>query len=135
VTYSTQLSEHQATILTPILERVTSLMEGEGVTFESKPVGELLYALYSWRHINDLKQVYKICKESSTTVRVIRRTSTPSILPEGDEAEQAQRRGEKFVHDELIDVLNEDEARKLIGENLSLEEAEYALDEWKRING
>ena len=135
MTYPSQLSEHQLLILSPILGRVTSLMEGEGITFESQSVGELLYALYSWRHINDFKQVYKICKESSTTARIIKRSSPPSILPEGNEAEIAQKRGEGFVHERLIDVLNEEEARKLIGENLSLEEAEYAIEEWLRING
>lgn len=132
MTYPKQLSDRALTLLEPILPRITELKEGEGLSLESQSINEILYALYSWRHINSLVGTFKISKDSPTSARVTRRVSSPSIIEESNEP--AKRRGIAFTQEKLIEVLNEEEAIKLIKKSLSVEEMLYALEEWRRIN-
>lgn len=132
MTYPKELSKNQTQLLKGIVEEITTLEEGHSLGLQSANIDELLYALYSWRHINGLKKEYRISRESPSSIRVLRRATTVRVFRS---SEDALRKGVDFVHKELLDILNREEALFRIKEALRPEEAEYAIEEWDRING
>jgi len=129
MSYPDALSTRMEEILEPILPAIVALKEGAGLNFEGEDVGDLLYALNCWRHINDLKTSYKFAREGVGSLRVIRRAKTFKVT------EDKKNNAIAFVHENLLEVLDETEALNTLKVSLPPELVEEALVEWKRING
>ena len=132
MTYNKRLSARQIKILRFVLPQIVSLKPGEGISLETQDSGELIYALYTWRYLNDFKEAYRISKESPTSIRVLKRANAPKVQMVDESSKQ---KGVSFTQETLIDVLSEEEAKRIIKANLSAEEGVHAFEEWKRING
>ena len=138
MTYPKQLTNQAELVLAPFLPRLKTLGEGESLVLEdsTEAIDTLRYYIYSWLHINSLKEIYSLRKETPTTLRILRKAiPDPKIV-----SVQRLSNAEEFVQQHLLDTETWDEAQIIVTKAIETGElsGDYlveVMDEWRRING
>ena len=138
MTYPKKLTTQAELVLAPFLPRVKKLKDGESLVLEdtAENIATLRYYLYTWLHLNSLKEIYVLRKESLTQMRILRRSiPTPKIV-----SVESLSSVEEFVMNNLLDTETPIEASDIIttaiaNGKLSPDHLEDAMSEWRRING
>ena len=138
MTYPTKLNDRMEQTLAPILPELQALNDGDSCTVSdtAERMKFVRYCLYSWRHINNLKEVFKMYQETPECIRVVRRAiPRPTV-----QTNRSASKIEQLVMDNLLTCTREDEAqeflrKKVEAEELTLDEAMAARDLWRRKCG
>ena len=138
MSYPTKLSDAAAELLQPFVEKLLELAAGESIVFTDTPANLNIFRnhLYTWRHVNQLQQHFKLFREGPTRIRVMKRAAPRPRILETLEFSSV----EKFVMDELLEILTEEHALELIRKGidegkLRASDSFAILTEWRRIQG
>ncbi len=137
MTYPKQLTSQAELVLMPILPKLKGLGEGESFVLEDNPesVDILRYYIYSWLHLNSLKEIYQLRRETPQRLRILRKAiPDPRIV-----SLETTSDVEDFVKSELLEAETKDEAAEIIGKaveenRLSADHIDPVMSEWRRIN-
>ncbi len=137
MTYPKQLTTQASLVLAPFLPQLKSLGEGESFVLEDteENIQILRYYIYSWLHLNALKEVYVLRKEAPTRLRIQRKAiPAPKII-----STERLTSGEEFVKEFLLEVESREEAVALVESailrgDLSPDLLPEVMEEWRRIN-
>ena len=138
MTYPAKLSPEATEALAPLEEKITSLEENKFLILEDTPeaMKRFRYHLYTWLFVSGIKDYYRVKQLSPEKIMIIRlgRPRTPQIK------ESALSSVEAFVKEELLEVLEEDEARErlkkaILDGELVFEDYDRGVEEWRRVNG
>ena len=137
MTYPTKLTNQAELVLAPFLPQLKTLRDGESFVLEdtAEAMDTLRYYIYSWLHLNSMKELYALRRETPTTLRILRRTIPDPKLISVEMLSSA----EEFVKDYLLDTETWDEAKGIVVE--AIEKGRMSVDllteveaEWRRIN-
>ena len=137
MTYPKQLTNAAELVLAPFLPKLKGLGEGKSFVLEDAPeaIDTLRYYIYSWLHLNSLKELYILRRETPKQLRILRRTiPDPKLV-----SMELTSAVEEFVKSELLEAETKEEAAEIIqqgvlGGRLSPDHIDGAMAEWRRIN-
>jgi len=130
-----KLTEGQIELLRPIMEKLDSLPEGGGVTVSLsrgslEHVRNLLYARLARE---GLRGVFRISREGSTGLRIVRRETAEVVIKEDEPPEALW---ETFVLQQCIEDEQESEVERKAGEaGFGPIEIAKAVGFWRRLVG
>lgn len=137
MTYPKKLSPMAEVAIAPFVKKIVALCPGEGITIRgtTDDLDKIRQYLYSWRFLNSLHEI-TIRRDDPQTLRVTRRT-VPKATILGEEKES---KAQLFVRDNMLEVEAEDDALEMLRVacnecTLSTDDAQEALEEWRRIQG
>ena len=102
MTYPKQLTNQAELVLAPFLPSLKGLGQGKSFVLEDNPesVDTLRYYIYSWLHLNSLKELYQLRRETPNRLRILRRAiPDPRIV-----SLEATSDVENFVKSELLEA-------------------------------
>jgi len=137
MTYPKKLSITAQLTIAPFEKKILALKPGEslGIHGTVEDLDKIRQHLYAWRYINRLHEII-IRRDDPEQLRITRR-SIPKATIVGHETETT---GQCFMRDKLLELESEDDCLNILREacdtnELSTEDAQEALEEWRRIQG
>lgn len=135
--YPKKLSTTAELAIAPFVKKIERLKPGEGISINGSAgdIEKIRQHLYAWRFINGLDEI-TLRRDDLETLRITRR-SVPKACILG---EQHETKAQCFVRDHMLEIESEDDALERLRQacacdDLSTEDAQEALDEWRRIQG
>lgn len=133
MSYPKSFSPEQQEILSEFAPALSKLKPGTTATLEHDDPTALAkrrYLLYSWLHIENLKEEFTIKTLSPTSILIIRKSLSRAKL------KIQKNEFEEFVLENLIDVVSEEKALEVIRNHFpNADDQLSAYNEWKRITG
>lgn len=113
-----------------LVEKLDNLESGCELTLEidERALSALRHQIYAWMHEQGVKPYYKLSVLSPTRIRVTRKVSVNPRLVE--DVSPIDQKVINFVSRHLVDIHDEDEAIRLIKENIQKDQWPYVLDQW-----
>ena len=109
----------------------------ESLVLEDTPenILTLRYHIYTWLHLNSLKEVYVLRREAPTRLRIVRKAiPAPKIL-----SIERLTTAEEFVKERMLDIETREEAvqtveQAILDGEISPDLLPEIMEEWRRIN-